>query len=196
MTIEKDIYEKMINWAQHEFDVCFVIRVEEISWRLWREISKAGLELAESDVEDAARAIIGQLVPPGGSIEQGLVNKAYRDAMHRYVVDAVYTGLSLPTFWEPSGNLISPYRLPNPELFIYTQVGTVWIECETLTGKGAVSTLVSILYKHLQIAKRFTEYYDKFVFVVPKESGYRRGILEDLIKQEAPQEPRISILSL
>ena len=64
MITKEDVYENVIDWVQQEFDICFAIRVEEISWRLWREIRKSSSDLPESDVESAARAIMEQLEPP------------------------------------------------------------------------------------------------------------------------------------
>ena len=59
-----------------------------------------------------------------------------------------------------------------------------------------MSTLVSILYAQIRIAKRFAEYYDEFVFAIPEKSGFKRGTLEFILKQEVPENAPISIRSL
>ena len=202
MITKEDIYENVIGWAQQEFDVCFAIRVEEISWRLWREIRKSGSDLPESDVESAARAIMKQLepLPPKtrasafwgkeSTDHYGLICKAYTDAMQRYVVDAVYAGLSLPTFRAPDRS-----TLPKPDLFLFTKIGTIWTECEKLTGQ--LSKQVSILLRKLDIARKYAEYYDRFVFVVPKEAhSYTTAHIEHLIGAKTADELRINVLYL
>ena len=202
MITNEDVYENVIDWVQQEFDICFAIRVEEISWRLWREIRKSSSDLPESDVESAARAIMEQLEPPPpktraeapwgkeSTDHYGLICKAYTDAMQRYVVDAVYAGLGLPTFRAPDRSI-----LPKPDLFLFTKVGTIWTECETLSGE--VSKQVTILYRKLDIARKYAEYYDRYIFVVPQKAhSYRTADIARLIGAKTAEELRINVLYL
>lgn len=202
MNIKQDVYQEIIEWAQHEFDVSFVIRIAEISWKLFKQSNKDSLGISKDIIEDMARDIIRQIQPPppmpsienpwgkGLAEHYALVRKAYAYAVHRYIVNAAYVGLSLPTMQADIR-----IDLPRPDIFLFTRDGTIWIECEILIGE--VSRQVSAIHRKLSTIKRYADYYDSFVFAVPKEAhSYKRADIEYLTKTKETREMRISIAYL
>jgi len=204
-----DITKEITQWAQSRFTACPKMTINEIAWEIYKKASNTECNLSTLMIEERARMILKDLIPPITGIAEvsglsqvhyNMIQVAYKLLMEKFKVDEVYINMRLPSLPIENKEKMDLLRemgydkIPIPDIFLHAESGWIWVECESCGYKSRGLThkankLTGKIYEKLQYAKTYHGGYSYFIFGIPEKLPIiDREKIEEIVNRRAGEQ--------